>query len=265
MHRDPESRKRVARPNPVAEWVIFDKPELRIVDDATWRAAVEIFDRQAERPLQQRNRPRRLFSGLLSCGICGGSYVTTRTEQWGCSRHKESGSCANNRTISNKSLEARVIGALRDRLLQPEAVAEFVKGYHLRLERDRVERAGQRASIERAHARADGRVKRLAMAIADGAGDVAEVRELLSLESAERDRTAAQLRELDATPVIALHPGIADDYRRRIDALSVELEQPQAGHVEAKAIMRGLLDSIVAFRRPKAAASTSRCAAVSRG
>lgn len=43
--KDPETGKRVARPNPEAEWVIQSVPELRIVDDDLWQ---RVKDRQRD-------------------------------------------------------------------------------------------------------------------------------------------------------------------------------------------------------------------------
>src|SRR5438093_12881888 len=37
--KDPDTGKRVARPNPESAWIIKDVPELRIVDDELWQAA----------------------------------------------------------------------------------------------------------------------------------------------------------------------------------------------------------------------------------
>ncbi len=34
--KDPDTGKRIARPNPEAEWIVQDVPGLRIVDDALW-------------------------------------------------------------------------------------------------------------------------------------------------------------------------------------------------------------------------------------
>jgi hypothetical protein len=39
VSKDPETGKRQARPNPPAEWMVEEVPELRIVDDELWNAA----------------------------------------------------------------------------------------------------------------------------------------------------------------------------------------------------------------------------------
>jgi hypothetical protein len=88
--KDPSTGRRVARLNPASEWVVKDIPSLRIVDDELWQA---VKDRQgvtsikyanvalavqAARSTSQLNafhRPRALLSGLVFCGVCGGSYA----------------------------------------------------------------------------------------------------------------------------------------------------------------------------------------------
>jgi site-specific DNA recombinase len=36
--KDPETGKRQARPNPAAEWIVQEIPELRVIDDELWTA-----------------------------------------------------------------------------------------------------------------------------------------------------------------------------------------------------------------------------------
>ena len=75
--KDPETGKRQARPNPAAEWIVQEVPELRIIDDKLWKAAkarqAAIKPGRGEdgRALQNsfRDRCRRkyIFSGLIKC------------------------------------------------------------------------------------------------------------------------------------------------------------------------------------------------------
>ena len=81
--KDPDTGRRQARPNPESDWIIWDVPELRIVDDLLWQA---VKARQAtlkhgsrldgtENHFRDRRRPRYLLSGLTRCGCCGGGYA----------------------------------------------------------------------------------------------------------------------------------------------------------------------------------------------
>lgn len=243
---DPDSRRRVARPNPRSEWTERDVPELRIVDAATWSAVQARLEGHSSQPLHKRRRPRRLFSGLLICGQCGGTITIATGEQWACSNHRETGTCSNNRMTLNAVIERRILGALTDRLLEPGLVSEYVAAYHA-AEREALARHRDLSGLLRKRLReTDGKVKRLAAAIAAGA-DVAEVKDLLKEASAERDRLKAELAEIDAAHLVTMHPRLADSYRARIGELSAALEGPEEARGEARQALRGLIEQVVVY------------------
>src|SRR5690606_21543554 len=71
MVKDPDTGRRVSRPNPESEWLTTDVPHLRIIDQETFDAARKRkMERSHEAPAK-RQRPRHLLSGLLKCGACG--------------------------------------------------------------------------------------------------------------------------------------------------------------------------------------------------
>jgi len=92
--KDPDTGKRVSRPNPPAQWVIQDVPELCIVELDLWNA-VKARQQQVRhgstgavgglQPVWDRRRPRYLFSGLMRCGCCGGGYSKISADLFGCS------------------------------------------------------------------------------------------------------------------------------------------------------------------------------------
>lgn len=246
--RDPETRRRVARPNPRSEWREQEVPGLRIVDNSTWNAVQARLERGSTQPAHKLRRPKRLFSGLLVCGECGGSVTIVSGEQWGCANRRETGTCANNRLTLNSVVERRVLGALTDRLLDPALVSEYVAAYHA-AEREAVARHKQTKGMLRKRCReADAKVRRLAAAIAAGA-DVSEVRDLLRAASDERDGLRAEIEELDASHVVTMHPRLADTYRKRIVELSAALEGPSDRRAEAKQALRGLVECIIVYPR----------------
>ena len=117
-------------------------PELRIIDAETWEAA------QGRRAvagcvhLTHRRRPKRLLSGLLRCGLCGGNYIVRTRNYVACSRRMNTGTCHNNREVAMSEIEERVLAALRQHLLSPETVEVAVEAY--RAERERLARSKQR-------------------------------------------------------------------------------------------------------------------------
>ncbi len=246
--RHPDSRRRIARPNPRELWKVQEVPDLRIVDEASWAAVQARFARHADRPARAQLRPRKLFSRLLRCGECGGTVTIITGGRWGCSNNRQTGTCGNNRLTTNQSLERRVLGALTHDLLSAEAIEIYVREYHRQAERELAERTSTKSGLQQQLRVVDARVKRLVAAIADGA-DVAEIRDVLVESSAERDRLREELASIDAERVIPLHPRLADSYRKRIAELSAALEGPEEKRAEAKAALRGLIDRIVVHPR----------------
>lgn len=131
--KDPATGRRVARVNPTSEWEETEIPELRIVDQTLWdrvkqrQQDVRIEMRGADgNPLNRAHRQQFLLSGLLVCGACGGGYTIIGKDRYGCATRRGRGTCDNATTISRQHIEARVLGALKSRLLTPNMVSEAI-------------------------------------------------------------------------------------------------------------------------------------------
>src|SRR5262249_53923191 len=64
------------------------------------------------------------------CGLCGGGFhAQTTSERYGCGWHRGRGPvvCENNLRVARIELEQRVFGAIRERILVPEAVLYAVE------------------------------------------------------------------------------------------------------------------------------------------
>jgi DNA invertase Pin-like site-specific DNA recombinase len=240
--RHPDTRNRVWRATGDGDREVYEIPELRIVSDDLWQSVQAARESRAAQPLTKRRRPRRLLSGLVKCGRCGGNFTNFANDRLSCSRAREAGTCSSTTVITAAELEHRVLAGLRDQLLSPEAVSLMVREYHLERERILRDSGRTRAQLERRLAQARAAVERLVAAIADGGGAFPELREALAQKSAERDSIARELAEVQAPTTIALHPQIADAYRVRIERLT-------AGDVSLlsdaqKAEIRELVDAI---------------------
>ncbi len=73
--KDPDTGKRVSRPNPEGLWIVKEVPELRIIEDATWEAAHGLRQRYSSQAGNKRQTRKRLLSGLIRCGGCGGAMT----------------------------------------------------------------------------------------------------------------------------------------------------------------------------------------------
>jgi site-specific DNA recombinase len=74
--KDPDTGKRVTRVNAKATHMAADLPHLCIVDHDIWSAAQAILERKGGPHATPMRRSPHLFSGLLRCGVCGGSFVS---------------------------------------------------------------------------------------------------------------------------------------------------------------------------------------------
>ncbi len=66
---------------------------------------------------------------MLKCGDCGGGFILVGKTYYGCANTRNKGTCSNRRTIRRDVLEARVLDGLKEQLLHPDLIAEFVRAY----------------------------------------------------------------------------------------------------------------------------------------
>ena len=248
--KDPDTGKRVSRPNPGSDWIVQNVPDLRIIDDALWDQVKErqaaILKRFETKPgpnkLNHTHRRKFLLSGLLSCGTCGGNYTVSGQNRYGCFNHYNRGTCDNKRTIKRLEIEARVIAGLKDKLLAPNLVAEFIKSFQEEtnaLNHDREIAAGQdKASL----AKTERSIKSILDAIEDGRYQ-RSMRD--RLDDLERQKVQIKARLAKASPQLPrIHPNIAEIYRTKIQRLEDALARPDDAREAAEA-MRGLIENIV--------------------
>jgi len=140
------------------------------------------------------------------------------------------------------TLEALILDGLKDRLMAPDLVKEFIAEFHRevnRLSREREADLGlQRRELEEVSRKLRGLIE----AIAEGLRAPGLQAKLDELES----RKAALEIELAAAPPPAplLHPNLAEVYRRKVADLQAALADPNT-QTEALEILRGLIECVV--------------------
>jgi site-specific DNA recombinase len=242
----PDSRKKRIQVRPRAQWIERAAPELRIVDDRLWAAVSARRARFDGTRAEQQRRPKRLLSGLVRCGCCGGSYIVIGAEKWGCGNRRQRGDCSNGRTIQTHMLERRVLAGLQEQLLAPDVVAGVVREYHLASQARQHEEEKARRGAERRRGGASQRVDRLLRAVTEGGSEFAEIRDALVRARAELASIETEIANCSAGAVIALHPGIADEYRRCVAGLRELLADPDEDRVyAARQQIRSLIDQVV--------------------
>jgi site-specific DNA recombinase len=255
MIKDPVTRKRLSRPNPKDQYKIVEAPHLRIVDDETFKAAQVIkSDRRHDASpstVQKARAPKRVFSGLIKCGCCGGGMSSNGADRKGvrlqCSSYKESGSCSNSRRVYLDDIEALAIKGLRQHLVHPEVITEFVDAYNAERKHLKKEASTERTRLDRRLGEIEREIKRIVDFIVKGMATDALIPRMNELE-AERKTLAARLEEAkEADNVIALHPKALDRYKRAVVELADELKR---GTPTEFATIRELVTAIIVHASP---------------
>jgi len=250
--KDPQTGKRVARPTPQSEWEVVAVPELRILDDEVWdqvksrqqAARFEIAQDESGNPLNRVHRRQFLLSGLLECGCCGGGYTIIAKHRYGCATRRGKGTCENNRTIDRRRIETRVLGGIKEGLLAPELVADFVRGYAEELAAAEREAGRQRTRAEAELADVDRRLAGVLSAIEAGAFSETLRARLDELEGRKAELKATLSAATEAAPPARLHPASAELYRSRVAELEAALNDPEF-KTEAAEMLRGLIERVV--------------------
>ena len=254
--KDPETGKRIARPNPKHEWVTKEIPELRIIDDGFWERVQARKQRYSSRWGNKRQSRRRLFSGLLRCGCCGGKTIS-RGDRYYCSARREKSTCKADRGIGATELEQRVLNGLRDILLGNEQlIDEFTAEFQRELARLRKEGNASKRRLVKELQDVDRGIKRCLDFITGGDGDPGSVRDQLRrLEVRKRDLNA-DLRIQQDSMGIVIHPNLPELYRNNVGKLQKALEN-EATRPQVVESIRSLVDRIEVYPVRRAAIARS--------
>ncbi|TPJ78850.1 recombinase family protein [Mesorhizobium sp. B2-5-13] len=229
MVKNPDTGKRVSRPNPKDQWQTKEVPHLRIIDEEVWQKAQALKVARVNACSHIKRRSAHLLSGLLRCGICGAGMSVHDRDKTGktrirCSAVRESGSCSNRRIIYLPEIEKAVLDGMRQQLKAPDLIEAYIRKYN----QERRELAAQanslRTALEGKRDRAEGErqrtidlVIRSVIAEEDAKQRIAELKAQLSL-------IEAQLCSLDEPPsTVALHPATLQQYAKTVDCLSKAL------------------------------------------
>ena len=215
--RDPDTGRRVNRPNPENEWLRIDAPHLRIVSDEMFALAQARVAGRAHPHATTARKAKRMLSGLLRCGACGGG-MSIKDHDHGrariiCTRMKESGACNHRRAYYLDDIEATVVAGLREHLGTKKATEEYVAKYNEARRKEITGIAGARARAERRLSDAQKEIDRTVHALVRGTLSEDEAEAHLPSLRAERDRLGAELAATPEPPkVVTLHPASVKAY-----------------------------------------------------
>jgi len=217
--RDPITKRRERFVRPREEWIVEERPDLRIVESASW----ESVRARMTAPLRAGGRrgrggvPSTLFGGILRCGFCGGAVVKVSARNYGCAAAKDRGQAV------CSGIEARVVEVervfldyLRALLNDPATLARLEReaiAHEAALARD----AGTSASSDRRRAsELSAEIARLTDAIATVGISPALAERLKASEAA--------LQAIERAPARAGVTSLPAAMRARVRALADGLE-----------------------------------------
>ncbi|WP_292533152.1 recombinase family protein [Methylocystis sp.] len=255
MVKDPDTGKRISRPNAESDWQATDVPDLAIISRELFEAAQKRKKaRSVTHPNQQR-RPRHILSGLLKCGACGAGMASNGKDSSGririrCSSATESGICPDPKTFYLDTVEAAVLNGLTAELRHPEVIAEYVRTYHAERKRLAAEADRKRLRLERRLGDLNREIDRLVDAIAKGQGDPAVLGPKSTLLDGERKKVAAELAEAaPSTEAVALHPAMLARYEDQLTRLQAALAGGiRDSDTECAEAIRDLVETVTVFR-----------------
>src|ERR1035437_5835569 len=228
--KDPDTGRRVSRPNPRSEWVTADVPGLRFVDDELWAAVKERQERTRKKlsqpagaALSRLRRPRYLFSSLTRCGECGAGFITIARNRLGWFGASAQGTCTNRLTIRRDEVERRVLRALQENLLRRDLFEEFCREFTKEMNRLLMEHRAGLVAAERETERLEARRAKLVESIMEGVPGSQVKDELIAIAN-RREELARQLEAAGQAPPLLhpSHPSIADLYREKVTRLRSE-------------------------------------------
>lgn len=246
--RHPDTGKRTYSARPREEWIVVDKPELRLVSD-------DVVRRVRERQRSKRHMTseeaagskaaKYLFSGLLQCGECRASFVLVANGRYGCAAHRTRGKhvCSNAKTVSRLIVEDRLLRQIKSQLLSGESIQQFKAKAAALLEQHISE--DHVAGLRRERQNAERRRINVLKAIQEG---VITASTKSALEEEERlvESLDRQLDTAERSKVGGVLPRAVERYQGTVCRLEAALGE----HVEpAREILRSLLGDRIVLHR----------------
>ena len=160
----------------------------------------------------------------------------------GCSTAWNKGTCGNRLNIRRDRLEARVLTALKDHLINPELFAVFCEEFTRWMNERRMEASAALGIARSGLARVDRQIRSMIEAIKNGMFQPSMKAEMDGLEHRKAELTATLASSEEPPPV--LHPSMAVVYRERVAALHEALQQDDT-RAQSAEMIRSLVSEIV--------------------
>ena len=236
---------------PADEWVITTVEHLRIVRDELWATAHESlqsrqkaygFKRGSARPVGAYDS-KHLLTGMVECGVCGGTIVQTwngRKPAYRCWYNHSRGRavCANAVVVDMNVADETVLRAITRDVLDPEVVGEALELALHELAQP-VAAAARVDTLKAELARLEGELSRYAEAIAD-AGPLATILQAVKVREQRRDAIRTELKTLGGPGRIKIRD-TSEVRAELMEYLQNWRDMARHGVAEARRLLRAVL------------------------
>lgn len=255
MMKDPDTGRRISRPNPPAEWRRGEAMHLAIVEKDLFEAAQQRkLDRSRDSPEIHR-KAKFLLSGLLKCGCCGGG-LSMKDRDHGrvrvhCSTMREAGICSNRQIFYMDEIERAVLAGLQQHLKAPHLLKEFAKTYQEERERLASDRTRRRSQIENQLTQLERSIDRLWADYETERVPVEIAGPKLKEMQAQRILFKAELaEEPKIEKIVGLHPAALRHYEKCVTQLQAVFDRGiKPDTTEAAEAIRSLIARVTVHPR----------------
>ena len=221
-------------------------PELRIIAQPLWetvqRRLLGIRDSEWVKKARatrfwEHRRARHLLTSKAFCS----PLAAIGADHLACGKARRMGTCENRRSVRRGVFEGLILEALKNQLMAPDLIAEFIDEFHREVNRQRqgaeLERSAAKSELAAVTRKLDGLVD----AIADGLRGP-DLQRRLDEFGTRKKELAARL-DAPAPPPVRLHPNLAVVYRQKVAELHTALANPEL-QTEALELIRGLIERV---------------------
>ena len=193
----------------------------------------------------KRQTRKRLLTGLVRCGCCGGGMTIIGRERYACSARREQGTCTNATSIKAQELEQRVFDGLQSILLgREETMTAFAEAFHTEVKRRQTHTASQKTVVQKELLKVETGIKRCVDLLLHSDTPMDSIRNTLEELEVQKRGLTRELSLQREEDKIVLHPNIGELYARRIGNLKSLLQNNSTKH-QATEIIRSLIERIV--------------------
>lgn len=252
--KNPQTGKRVARPNPESEWETAEAEDLRIVSPELWAkvkqrqqaVTTEMARDDHGNALNRAHRRKHLLSGLIKCGKCGSPFVMIGGNSYGCTNARSKGICKNKISIKRPMFEQHILDALKHKMLTPELLKEAVDVMSQKFGELTKSKTSTQAALTSRIKEIEGKQERIINAIEDGMYND-QIKERAKKLEQEKASLLEQLEDSNADDIQIPSPEVLEEcYHMYLDnmlTLVDSKQNPESGFAEN---IRKMIKQIIA-------------------